>query len=118
MDANMALFCVAPELRATGVMASMAAFFLFLQDSDKNRKVDSLGIFVIAPAAGIKMAYSPAVVGGHEPERMPQERMPQLHTFISPAKGSGYDISSYMPKTANDLRAKCCLLYTSDAADE
>ena len=26
MDANMALFCVAPELRARGVMASMAAF--------------------------------------------------------------------------------------------
>ena len=28
MDANMALFCVVPELRARGVMASMAAFFL------------------------------------------------------------------------------------------
>ena len=73
---------------------------------DKHAKVDSLGIFVIGPAAGIRMAYSPAVVGGLEPEILYQDRRTEkhyadakgkfldkgphlLHTFNKPAKGSG-----------------------------
>ena len=68
MDANMALWCVVPELRARGFMVSMAAFFPFKVGG--KAMVDSLGIFVIGPTERIKMAYCPSVLGKiKEPER-------------------------------------------------
>ena len=67
MDANMALWCVVPELRARGLMASMVSFFPFdmynPKTGDPERKLDSLGIFVIGPATAIRMAFSPVVMG-------------------------------------------------------
>ena len=47
MDANMALWCVVPELRARGIMVSMAAFFPFYREPETEPRVDSLGIFAI-----------------------------------------------------------------------
>ena len=62
MDASTALWCVVPELRARGFMVSMAGFCPFYEHMDQHAKVDSLGIFVIGPANGIRMAFCPATV--------------------------------------------------------
>ena len=119
LDASMALICVAPELRARGVMVSMAAFFPCKMGD--NMVLDSLGIFIIGKADCIRLAYSPTVVGGKEPELLPQDkrtekaitdeggrvvgRVPHsIYTCAHLNKGPGYPITSYLPKN-DDQRA-------------
>ena len=59
IDSNMALWCVVPELRASGFMVVMAACYPFYQAPDTQAKVDSLGIFVIGRVNSIRMAFCP-----------------------------------------------------------
>ena len=79
IDANMALWCVVPELRARGLMISMAAFSPFYHSPDKkNAKMDSLGIFVIGPTLSIRMAFCPTLVGDvPAPKRRDEDRLVQ-----------------------------------------
>ena len=120
IDASLALWCVAPELRARGLMISMAAFFPFYQLPDQQKaKVDSLGIFVIGPTLSIRMAFCPTVVEANTlPLRRSEDRLAKkqidkgngtpservkfdLIEFQNPHFGQGDYINSYMPHTIN-----------------
>ena len=108
----MALICVAPELRARGLMVSMAAFFPCKRGG--TMVMDSLGIFIIGKAACIKLAYSPTVVGGKEPELQKQDmrkqtsltdeggrvvgRQPHPILTFPKLQGPGHSIGYYLPK--------------------
>ena len=124
MDANMALWCVVPELRARGFMVCMTAFYAF--EVDGVPMVDSLGIFAIGPTGRIKMVYSPTVVGkdvkepqlgkgdgytmgylksnkgGHIGEGWKHEL--EQH-WDEPNKSPGYIWDSYQPKDRPQVRA-------------
>ena len=111
LDASMALICVAPELRARGVMVSMAA--LFPCKVGDHMVLDSLGIFIIGKAECIRMAYSPTALGGKEPELQPQDKRKErlvtnesgIETSRQPHpiltfpidKGPGHPIDCYLP---------------------
>ena len=97
--------------------------------------LDTLGIFIIGKANCIRLAYSPTVVGGKEPELLPQDKRTEkaltdegdrlvgrephsIYTCAHPKKGPGYPITSYQPKN-DDQRASwfqysCTPLYRED----
>ena len=98
-------------------MASMAAFFPFNQDHDGSPKVDSLGIYVIGHTSAIKMAYSPAVVGGHEPQRMPQDALTVQHIVsqLGPGKGDISIFSFYLSNSIARFRLSDKQLHAREA---
>ena len=121
-DFNMAFFSVIPEMRARGFEISLAAWYPFRLHNEDEVRADSCGMFCIGPWKGIKIVFHQAVFGMYAPERSENNSMVmeierdaddketgrhQYDVSVIEAKGQGYPLSSYMPKseaTKNTVR--------------
>ena len=80
-DANMAMWCIVPELRARGIEISLCSWYPFTANNgDGIPHSDSCFIATIGPVEGVRCAYAPSHfnLGPKDPD-LPKRGVIKLH---------------------------------------
>ena len=120
-DFNMALWLVAPELRARGLDVNLAAWYPWQKIGASTPTIDSCAIFLIGPSAGIRTVYNAAsIIADAEEETDRPKEWQNVEQVVHDADGkvvrrqpfplslcefgAGEVLTNYRPKDAAKIK--------------